>query len=290
MRRFTFLFSGLILLLLFVFLLVGGFLFSVGEWEQAVVVEFGKVVKVVKEPGLHIKKPFIQKIIRVDKRLLNYDIEPREVITKDKKRLTVDNYVLWKIDDPKLYVETTRGIRIKAETRLDDVVYSTVRDVIGDFSFAEVVSLRRDEIMIKITKMCAAQMKAFGISVVDVRIKRTDLPEATEQAVYARMKSERERIAAAYRAEGKEKAKKIRSQADRDAQIILAEARRKAEEIKGQGDAEALRIYNEAYLQAPEFYRFFRIMEAYPIIFSGDTTIFLDTDSAILKYLKKGWE
>lgn len=263
--------------------------FVVREWERALVVEFGRISEVISQPGLYLKKPFLQRVIKVEGRVINYDIEPREVITRDKKRLTVDTYALWRVSDPKVFVESTRGSRQVAEARLDDVVYSVVRDVIGSYELMEVVSQRRDEVIEEIKRRVSSQVLPLGIEVVDVRVKRADLPETTEQAVYARMRSERERIAASYRAEGEEMARRIRSEADRDAQIILAEARMRAELIKGEADAEALRIYRRAYSMDPDLFRFYRVMASYAEVLSGDVRFVLTTESELLRYIKEGW-
>jgi membrane protease subunit HflC len=194
----------------------------------------------------------------------------------------VDSYTLWRIKDPKRFVETMRGLRGNAEQRLDDIVYSLFRDVLGQKSFDEV--LERG-FLTEVKRRAQNQVKDFGMEIVDVRIKRADLPEANEQAVYQRMMSERKQIAQRYRAEGEQEAQRIRSEADRKVQIILAEARKRAEELKGEGDAIALEIYADAYNRDQNFFLFWRTLESYKKSLAQNSTLVLSTGSDYLKLL-----
>jgi len=255
----------------------------VDETQKAVVLQFGEIRRIVETPGLHFKTPFLENVLYLEDRLLDYDIQPREVITKDKVRLTVDNYALWRIEDPKKFVETMQGSLSRAESRLDDIVYSILRDVLAKQTLEDII---KREYMGEVTQRTQEQVKEFGMRIIDVRIKRADLPKANKDAVFARMRSEREQIAAKFRAEGEQEARRIRSEADKKKEIILAEARKKAEELRGQGDAEALQIYAEAYNQNPEFFRFWRTLESYKKSFNSKDTIVLSTDSDYLKFFE----
>lgn len=260
----------------------GLFTFTVDETQQAVVLQFGEIVREVKEPGLHFKTPFLQNVVYLEDRLLSMDIQPAPVITVDKQRLTVDSYTLWRIRDARRFVETMRGLRSNAEQRLDDIVYSLLRDVLGQKDFDEVL---RREFLNEVRQRAQRQVADFGMDIVDVRIKRADLPEANERAVYQRMISEREQIAQRFRAEGEQEAQKIKSEADRQVQVILAQARKRAEELKGEGDAQALEIYANAYNQDPDFFLFWRTLESYKRSLAKNSTLVLSTESDYLKLL-----
>ncbi|MBE0635651.1 protease modulator HflC, partial [Candidatus Bipolaricaulota bacterium] len=232
------------------------FTFTVDETKTAVVRQFGDVVRVVEAPGLHLKVPFIQSITYLEDRILNYDIQPREIITSEQKRLVIDNYAIWRIADPRLFLESTGGQLVGGQTKIDDIVYSDLRNILAKHTLDEVVSAKRTEYLQEVTELSRTKLlEDFGIMLLDVRIKRADLPAEVEQAVFSRMRSERERLAAQLRAEGEEQARQITSNADKDVEIILADARKDAEKVRGEGDAEALEIYAEAYNQDPDFYR-----------------------------------
>ena len=282
MRKLVY-FIGIVLLLIIIYNL---FTFSVDETKKAAVLQFGEIVKLVEKPGLHFKLPFVQRVKYLEDRLLNYDIQPREIYTSDQKRLRIDNYALWRIGDPRKFIEATGGSVPTAQSRLDDIVYSDLRDILAKHTLNEIVSAERLEYLRQVTERSREKLKDFGVELVEVRIKRADLPEEIEQAVFARMRSERERIAAQLRAEGEQRAKEIRSAADRDKEIILAEARRSAEETMGQGDAAALEIYANAYNQDPAFYRFWRSLESYKESFAAGSTIILSTDSDYLRFFE----
>jgi membrane protease subunit HflC len=254
--------------------------------ETAIVVQLGKPVRTVTEPGMKFKIPFIQEVSYFDKRLLDYDVPARDVITSDKKTILIDNFAKWKIVDPLAVFQafqTQRG----ALQRLDDIIYSELRVELGRHTLAEIVSANRLRIMESVAKRANEKASDYGLEVLDVRIKRADLPEQNEKAIFARMQAERQRQAKQYRAEGAEEAQKIRSLAEKDKAIILAEAYKTSQELRGDGDAQAFKIYANAYQQGPKFFEFLRSMEAYKKIFKKGTTMVLSPDSEFLKYLKK---
>ena len=254
--------------------------------ETAIVVQLGKPVRTVTEPGLKFKVPFIQKVHYFPKRLLNYDVPARDVITSDKKTILIDNFAKWKIVNPLQVYQAFQTVR-GAHQRLDDIIYSELRVELGQHELAEIVSANRLFIMKVVSERAHEKASAYGLQVLDVRIKRADLPEQNEKAIFARMQAERQRQAKQYRAEGEEQARKIRSEADKDKQIILAEAYKTAQELRGDGDAQAFKIYAGAYQQGPKFFEFLRSMEAYKKTLTKDTTLVLSPDSEFLKYLKK---
>jgi membrane protease subunit HflC len=260
--------------------------FTVDEKETIVVTQMGKPVRTVTDPGLHYKLPFpIQSIHVFDDRLLEYDSAPTEIITKDKKNLVVDNYASWRIVDPLMFMQTV-GTEAGAQSRLDDIIYSELRVELGSRDLLETVAESRAQIMEIVTEKCRPKGLEYGIDIVDVRIKRADLPEENEKFVFDRMRAERQRIASQYRSEGKEEATKIQAETDRDRTVILAEAYRKAQEIRGEGDAEAIRIYAEAYNRDPEFYSFTRTLEAYEKALRSKSVLILPTDSELLRLLE----
>ncbi len=271
-----------IVVILLVFILPSA-LFTVDQTESAVVLRFGEIVRVITEPGLYYKQPFVDTVVKYDKRILLYDIEPEKIITSDKKTLVIDTYALWRIADPKKFLTSMRDVRV-AKTRIDDVVYSHIRDVFAKSTFDEVVSKRREELLKIVTNLCRKDLEPFGIEVIDVRVKHADLPEENAKAVYNRMKAERYSIAAKIRAEGEKAAVAIKAEADKKAKIILAEARRKAEVIKGTGEASAAAVYAQAYSKDPEFYDLWRrlqILENLKV-----EKIILGKDARILRDLK----
>lgn len=254
--------------------------------QTAIVVQLGKPQRTETEPGLKFKLPFVQEVRYFDKRLLDYDVPAREVITQDKKTILIDNFAKWKIIDPlKVYkaFQTQRG----ALQRLDDIIYSELRVELGRHELSEIVSANRSLIMSEVSKRSNDKASKYGLEVLDLRIKRADLPEQNAKAVFDRMQAERERIAKRYKAEGAEEAQKIRSDAEKDREILLAEAYKTSQEIRGQGDAKAFKIYADAYRQDPKFFEFVRSMEAYRKTFSEDTTMVLSPDSEFLQFLKK---
>ncbi len=259
--------------------------FQVPEWESAIVLQLDKPVRNINEPGLYWKLPLIQRVILVEKRLLEYDAAPRELITRDKQQLQVDNFSRWKIVDPLKFYQTVRS-EAEAQSRLDDIIYSNLREAIGRTKQSEVVSGDRKLLLEHVTQESNERAASYGIKVVDVRIKRTDLPAKNEQNVFSRMRTERERQAKKFRAEGDEEARKIRSQAERERRILLAEATRKAELIRGKGDAKAVRIYADSYERDPEFYEFTRTLEAYRNTLGDKTSLVLTPSTEFLRLLE----
>ena len=258
------------------------FLFTVDETEKAVVLQFGEIIRVVDKPGLHLKTPFLQNVLYLEDRLLSKDIQPAPIITVDKQRLTIDSYTLWRIKDPRLFRETMRGRRSIAEQRLDDIVHSLLRDVLGQKTFDDVL---KREFLSEVKSRAQSQVANFGMEVVDVRVKRTDLPEAIEQSVYQRMMSERTQIAQGFRAEGEQEAQRIRAETDRKVQIVLATAGKTGEELRGEGDATALVIYADAYNRDQDFFLFWRTLESYKMSLAQNTALVLSTDSDYLGLL-----
>ncbi|GAG21822.1 unnamed protein product, partial [marine sediment metagenome] len=254
--------------------------------KQAIVLQFGKPIRTIKEPGLNWKLPFIQNVVFFEDRLLVYDAAPTEIITKDKKTLIVDNYARWKIIDPLKFLQTVRDLN-GAQARLDDIIYSELRVDLGLFDMSEIVSEKREGIMKRVTEISNEKANTYGIEIVDVRIKRVDLPPENEKFIFDRMRAERERIAKQYRAEGQEESAKIIAETEREKTVILAEAYKTAQILKGEGEAESVKIYAESFNQDPEFYKFYRTLEAYRKTFKDKTTVLLSTDSEFLKYLSK---
>jgi len=276
----------LIILIVAILILANLSLFIVDETKQAIVLQFGKPIRAIKEPGLNWKLPFIQNVVFFEDRLLVYDAAPTEIITKDKKTLIVDNYARWKIIDPLKFLQTVRDLN-GAQARLDDIIYSELRVDLGLFDMSEIVSEKRESIMKRVTEISDEKANTYGIEIVDVRIKRVDLPPENEKYIFDRMKAERERIAKQYRAEGQEESAKIIAETEREKTVILAEAYKTAQTLKGEGEAESVRIYAESFNQDPEFYKFYRTLEAYRKTFKDKTTVLLSTDSEFLKYLSK---
>ena len=260
----------------------GLFTFTVDETQKAVVLRFGEIVRVVEEPGLYFKSPFVENVVYLEDRLLTYDIQPAPVITVDKKRLEMDSYTIWRIRDAQRFMESLGGNRANAEQRLDDIIYGLLRDVVGQLDFQQVL---QREFLNEVLQRAQRQVDEFGIEVVDVRIKRADLPTAIKQDVFRRMISERKQRAEQIRAEGEREAQRIRAEADRRIKILLAEAKKRAEELKGEGDGEALRIYAEAYNRDPNFFLFWRTLESYKKSLAQNSILVLSTDSDYLKLL-----
>lgn len=259
--------------------------FTVPTWMQAVVLQLGEPVRTVREPGLYMKIPFIQSVLYFDRRLLEYDASPKELLTRDKQQLLVDNYTRWKIIDPLKYYQAVRD-EAGAQSRLDDIVYSNLRENFGRQTLLEILSSKREELMADITRKSDQATREYGIEVVDVRVKRADLPEKNEQNVFSRMRTERERLAKKFRAEGDEEARKITSNAEKDVKVLLAEAQRDAEIARGQGDAEAVRIYAEAYGRDPELFSLVRTLDAYRKALPDSTSLVLSPDSEFLRFLR----
>ncbi len=277
---------GIIAVIVVLFMLGASPFYVLDLTQTAIVVQLGEPQRTEIEPGLKFKIPFVQEVTYFDKRLLDYDVPAREVITQDKKTILIDNFAKWKIVDPlQVYksFQTQRG----ALRRLDDIVYSELRVELGRHDLHEIVSANRLVIMSEVAKRANEKANRYGLEILDVRIKRADLPEQNAKAVFDRMQAERERIAKQYKAEGAEEAQKIRSEAEKDREIILAEAYKTSQEIRGAGEAKAFKIYADAYRQDPKFFEFIRSMEAYRKVFSKDTTMVLTPDSEFLRFLEK---
>lgn len=259
-------------------------LYTVDETEQAIVLEWGvNPIKAAKEPGLHFKWPWpLQSVIKFDDRLLQYDAQSREVITKDKKTLILDNYARWKIADPIKFLQTVKNEN-GAQTRIDDIVYSEIRVETANHDQADVIARQRDSIMKIVTAKCDEKAGEYGIEILDVRIKRADLPQENEESVFQRMIAERERQAKRYRSEGQSEATRIRAEADKESRIILSKSYEQAQITKGEGDAEAVKIYGDAYKKDPDFYAFVRTLETYEKSLVGKTTGFFSTGSELFK-------
>ena len=272
-----------------VLLLVGfSSIFIVDETNQVVILQLGKPVKTVTKPGINLKLPFpFQEKITFDDRLLEYDSPPEETLSRDKKTLIIDNYVRWKIVDPLQFLKTVQAIPT-AKSRMDDIVYSELRRELGTHDMVEIITQNREEIMDVVTKASNKATLSYGISVVDVRIRRVDLPSQNEESIYARMEAERKRQANKFRSEGEEEAQKIRAATDRDKTIILADAYKEAEKIRGEGDAKAVQIYARSYSADPKFYEFVRTLDAYKKVVDDKTTLVLPSGSKLFKLLMDG--
>jgi len=259
-------------------------LFTVSQTQQALLLEFGRPKRVITEPGLQYKIPFIQNVVFFDKRILDSDTASQEVIASDQKRLVVDAFARYKIVNSLLFFQSVANEE-GANSRLGAVLESSLRRVLGAASFATVVRDQREQLMRTILGQVNKEAEPFGISVVDVRIKRVDLPEANMQAIYRRMQTERQRQAAEFRAEGEGASRRIRGTADREVTVIKADATGESERIRGNGDAEKNRIFAEAFGQDPDFFAFYRSMQAYQeALKPGDTRLLLSPDSQFFQY------
>ncbi|CUV09509.1 HflC protein [hydrothermal vent metagenome] len=259
--------------------------FIVDETEQVVILAFGKPVRTITEPGINMKVPFpLQEKIKFDDRLLEYDSPPEEILSKDKKTLIVDNYVRWRIVDALQFLKTVQAIPT-ALSRMDDIVYSELRRELGTHDMVEIITENREKLMEIVTFNSNKATLDYGIEVLDVRIRRVDLPAENEESIYARMEAERNRQANKFRSEGEEEAQKIRASTDRDKTIILADAYKEAEGIRGEGDAKAVEVYANAYSADPKFYEFVRTLDTYKKIIDDKTTLVLPADSRLFKLL-----
>lgn len=270
------------------FFLASSALFIVDERQHAIVFQLGEVVDVKTSPGLYFKIPLVQNVRYFESRIMTMDtVEPERFITSEKKNVLVDLFVKWRIVDVKQYYISVRGDEMLAQTRLAQTVNSSMRDEFGNRTVHDVVSGERDKIMEIMRQKADADARKIGVEVVDVRLKRVDLPVEVSESVYRRMEAERKRVANELRSTGAAESEKIRADADRQREVILAEAYRKAQEVKGEGDAKASSIYAGAFQQNPEFYSFYRSLEAYKQTFKnkGDMMV-LEPGSEFFKYLK----
>jgi len=270
-------------------LIVAGFvtylsLFTVKEINQAIVLQFGDPKKIITEAGLQVKIPFIQNVVFIDRRILSLDPAPEEVIASDQKRLIVDAYARFKIVDPlKFYISV--GNEMVARSRLATIINSRLRSVLGKHSLATLLSEDRTKQMAIIQDGVNVEAEKFGITIIDVRIKRADLPQANSEAIYKRMQTEREREAKEFRARGAEMAVTITSTADKEVTVLLANAKKQSEIMKGEGDGKRNKIFAEAFGKDPEFFAFYRSMQAYETaLIGGDTSLILSPDSDFFKF------
>lgn len=259
-------------------------LFTMNERQQGLVLQFGEPKRVIQSSGLHFKLPLIQNVVRYDIRILEYDLPIEEIIAVDKKRMLVDSFTRFKIVDPLEFYKTV-GTESSVRNRLNSNVISSLRRIVGRVTLEELLSEERSKIMEDIRQEVNSEASRFGIEIVDVRIRRADLPEANSQAIYERMISERVREAKEFRAKGSEVAQKIRAEADKDKTVILAEATKKSEILRGKGESEAVNIYADAFEKDPDFYSFYRSMQAYGKVLGEDgTTMILSPDSEFLEF------
>jgi len=275
---------GIVVAIIVAIFLISTVPFTVDQTEEAIVLSFGRPVRVIHDPGLKFKEPW-QSTIYYDKRLLDYEPPEEEVIAADQKRLVVDAYCRFIIADPLLFYQTMGSEEI-ARTRLNSVISDSLRRVIGDVALQAVVSSKRAEIMREIRNQVNNQAKSFGIDVVDVRIRRADLPNENSKAIYARMIAERQREAAQFRAQGAQQAQEIRAEADKERIEIVATAQKQSQILRGAGDADATGIYAKAFNQDKNFFAFYRSLEAYRNALSGtNTTFVLSPESEFFRYL-----
>lgn len=271
-----------------VFVVLGTSIFTVDQRQHAIVFQLGEVREVIAQPGLYFKWPMIQNVRYFDKRILTLDTsEPERFITSEKKNVLVDSFVKWKIVDPKLYYVSVAGDEARAKTRLSQTVNAGLREEFGKRTVHDVVSGERDQIMEQMREKADLDARKIGVKIVDVRVKRVDFPTEVSESVYRRMEAERKRVANELRSEGSAEAEKIRADADKQREVIVAEAYRDAQKLKGEGDAKAAAIYAQAFNQNPEFYSFYRSLEAYRGSFKGKSDIIIvEPNSDFFKYMK----
>lgn len=262
-------------------------LFVVRQQEQAMLVALGKVVRLESEPGLHVKMPFYHQVVYFDKRLLNNESPTEEVQTLDKERVLVDSFTRWQIVDAGLFYRNVRTIDVAVQ-RLDTIVNSNIREQVAQVKLADLVGEKRDQVMHQIFTQSAEEAAPMGIRIVDVRLKRVDLPQENSEAVFRRMRAERQKEANTLRAEGEEAAQKIRAEAEKERTVLLAEAKRDSQKLWGEGEAEAIRITGSAFNKDPQFYKFTRSLEAYKASMTGSNTLMVvDPSSEFLGTMVK---
>src|SRR5438270_9828337 len=273
------------LFVLFVVLIVGySSVFTVAQTEQVLVVRLGEPIRVVIEPGLNFKAPFIDTVISIDKRILDLENPSQEVIASDQKRLVVDAFARYRIKNALRFYQSVGSIQA-ANIQLTTLLNASLRRVLGEVTFIQVVRDEREALMARIREQLDKEADGYGIQVVDVRIRRADLPEQNSQAVYQRMQTERQREAAEFRANGSQKSQEIRAKADRDVTVLVAETQAKADTIRGEGEAERNRIFAEAFGKDPDFFGFYRSMQAYETgLRHNDTRMVLKPDSDFFRY------
>ena len=283
MNKKLFSIGGLVLIVA-AFIVSQQIFFNVDEREQVIITQFGEYKRTIQQPGLAVKVPFLQTVNRFDRRILFSDAPQAEYLTQDKKRLVADPVTRWRISDPLLFYKTVRD-ESGARARLDDLVFSELRREVASHTFAAVIGAKREPIMDAVAASARVKAREFGIDVVDVRIKRADLPKEVQASVFARMQAEREREAKRYRSEGEEEAAKLRAQTDKERVIVLAEAEQTAQKLRGEGDGAATTIYAAAYGKDAEFYTFVRSLQAYELFLGKRSTLLLSADSDLFRYL-----
>ncbi len=281
--------KGLIAIIaLVVILFLRGCMFSVGQKEYVAVRQFGRIVRIENEPGLHLKLPLFQDTQRISAATILYDIPTSDVITKDKKSMIADNYVLWRVVDPQKYIQTLNAIKVRADERIEAAVYNATKNVISSMTQDEIIDARGEQLTDRITREANSDIGAYGIEIIQSEIKALDLPNDNKEAVYERMISERQNIAASYKAEGDAEAQKIRNDTDRQVAIMKADAKRDAQVLEAEGEAEYMKILQAAYnsKDKAEFYNYIRSLDALTqSLSSGNGTLILDRDSDIAKIL-----
>lgn len=280
--------AAIIIFLIAAAVVMNSSFFVIRQSEQALVMQFGEWKRTVNEPGLHVKVPFVQNLLRFDRRTL--DIEPagQQVTLGDKTRIEVDSFARYRITDPRRFFQAMQNEQ-SANIRLSNIVNSTLSEVLANYTLADILSAKRVEVLQQLRTRVKAQAEGSGVEIIDVRIRRADLPEQTSQPIFARMISERQREASQARAEGQEAASRIRAEADRERVRIVAEAQREAQTIRGEGDKQAIETLAAATGRDPDFYSFYRSLEAYRNSFnSGDTTMVLSPDSPFFRYFERG--
>jgi modulator of FtsH protease HflC len=277
--------GGIVAVVIVAGLIIGySSLFTVYQTQQALVVRLGQPVRVINEPGLNVKAPFIDSVVSIDKRILDLEAPPQEVIASDQKRLVVDAFARYRIQEPLRFYQTLGSIA-GANSQLSILINSALRRVLGEVTFTHVVRDQRAELMARIRDLVDKEATAYGIQVVDIRIRRADLPEQNSQAVYQRMQTERQREAAEFRAQGAQRAQEIRSRADREVTVLVAEATSKSEQVRGEGDATRNQIFADAFNQDQDFFAFYRSMQAYEQgLKHTDTRMVLKPDSSFFRY------
>jgi membrane protease subunit HflC len=265
-------------------ILMDSSLFIVDQTESALVLQLGQPRRVIRDPGLQFKRPFVEDVVIYDNRLLDFEPPPEEVIVSDQKRLVVDSYARYRITNPLLFYQTV-GTEAGVRARLSAIVNGSLRRVLGNVTLSDILSAKRAGIMLNIRDEVADEAKAFGIIVVDVRLRRADLPEENSEAIYARMKSERQQQASQYRGEGAEAAQTVRATAERERTVILAEAQRDGQRVRGDGDAQAVKTYADAFGQDKAFFAFYRSLQAYRSALNGqDTSFVLSPDNSFFRF------
>ena len=275
-------------LVFIVLLILANGLYVVHQKEYVAVRQFGRIVDVKSEPGLYLKTPFVQSIQRVSAAINLYDVPPSDVITRDKKSMISDNYILWRVTEPKLYIQTLNAVDARAEERIEAAVYNSLKKIISGMSQDEIIAARGDKLNSMITDDANADIQVYGVELTQCQIKALDLPDDNKNAVYSRMISERENIAASYAAEGNSEAKKIRNDTDRKVKVMLATAEKSAAQLIGEGEAQYMQILQEAYNtpEKAEFYNFIRSLDALKNSMTGnEKTVILDKDSELAQLL-----